>query len=400
MIPPYLKGSFLMLKLIYLLGFLSTLLNLSFAGIIKDQTYFNTIGSVASFSWAPERYQNEFRYDIFYYIPESIKEEKNVPALIFNHGGGSSTMNREGSIRAVNLYIKDLKRLADELKMIVVLPSANGLNWGGHTRGLVRDLARLVRKDLEVDVNRMGLSGHSMGGMGITRSYLWVADEFSFFLPMAAGMDVNHQTEEHLNKVFNVPYIHLQGKADHFEIFITRCEEQLRRTKELELKYNQFSMFDMIFYEGSHNYNYELFKSKVNRMMGAFPRDLFQKELWGSLHTVKSVNTENGIAYDYDSEARYFWVEARETDLSVAERIDFHAKIEGQKIFIDLKEIPKQSRVLRLYLSSKMMDLSQTIEVYLNGSLMETRIPRQVTNLISDPHDPGFVFDDFIDIKI
>ena len=389
-----------MLKFIYLLIFLSTLLNFSFAGIIKDQTYFNTIGSVASFSWAPERYQNEFRYDIFYYIPESIKEEKNVPALIFNHGGGSSTMNREGSIRAVNLYIKDLMRLADELKMIVVLPSANGLNWGGHTRGLVRDLARLVRKDLEVDVNRMGLSGHSMGGMGITRSYLWVADEFSFFLPMAAGMDVNHQTEEHLNKVFNIPYIHLQGKGDHFEIFITRCEEQLRRTKELELKYNQFSMLDMVFYEGSHNYNYELFKSKVNRMMGAFPRDLFQKELWGSLHTVKSVNTENGIAYDYDSEARYFWVEARESDLSLAERIDFHAKIEGQKIFIDLKEIPKQTRSLRVYLSSKMIDLSQPIEVYLNGSLIETRIPREMTNLISDPHDPGFVFDDFIDLKI
>jgi hypothetical protein len=400
MIHPSKWESVLMLKFIFLLVFLSTLLNLSFAGIIKDQTYFNTIGSVTSFSWAPERYQNDFRYDIFYYIPESIKEEKNVPALIFNHGGGSSTMNREGSIRAVNLYIKDLKRLADELKMIVVLPSANGLNWGGHTRGLVRDLARLVRKDLEVDVNRIGLSGHSMGGMGITRSYLWVADEFSFFLPMAAGMDVNHQTEEHLNKVFNVPYIHLQGKADHFEIFITRCEEQLRRTKELELKYNQFSMFDMVFYEGSHNYNYELFKSKVNRMMGAFPRDLFQKELWGSLHTVKSVNTENGIAYDYESEARYFWVEARETDLSVSERIDFHAKIDGQKIFIDLKEIPKQSRVLRLYLSSKMMDLSQSIEVYLNGSLIETRLPREVTNLISDPHDPGFVFEDFVDLKI
>jgi hypothetical protein len=213
-------------------------------------------------------------------------------------------------------------------------------------------------------------------------------------------MDVNHQTEEHLNKVFNIPYIHLQGKGDHFEIFITRCEEQLRRTKELELKYNQFSMLDMVFYEGSHNYNYELFKSKVNRMMGAFPRDLFQKELWGSLHTVKSVNTENGIAYDYDSEARYFWVEARETDLSTAERIDFHAKIEGQKIFIDLKEIPKQTRSLRVYLSSKMIDLFQPIEVYLNGSLIETRIPREMTNLISDPHDPGFVFDDFIDLKI
>jgi hypothetical protein len=389
-----------MLKLIFVFVFLSTLLNVSFAGIIKDQTYFNTIGSVASFSWAPSRYQNDFRYDIFYYIPESIKEESNIPAIIFNHGGGSSTMTREGSIKAVNLYIKDLQRLADELKIIVVLPSANGLNWGGHTRGLMRDLARLMRKDLDVDVNRIGLSGHSMGGMGITRSYLWVADEFSFFMPMSAGMDVNHQTEEHLNKVFNTPYIHLQGRADHFEIFITRCEEQLRRTKELEIKYNQFSMFDMIFYEGNHNYNYELFKSKVSRMMGAFPRDLYQKELWGSLHTVQSVNTENGIAYDYDSESRYFWIEARETDLSIAERIDFHAKIIDQKILIDLKELPKQSRALRVYLSSKMMDLSQPIEIYLNGSLIETRTPREFTEMMKDPHDTGFVFEDFLDIKI
>jgi hypothetical protein len=372
----------------------------AFSGIIKDSTFFDTVGSIKSFSWAPSRYQNEFRYDIFYYIPESLKDEKNVPALIFNHGGGSSTMNREGSIRAVNLYINDLKRLADELKIIVVLPSANGLNWGGHTRGLVRDLARLIRKDLDVDANRIGLSGHSMGGMGITRSYLWVADELAFFLPMAAGMDVNHQSEEHLNKVFNVPYIHLQGRRDHFEIFITRCEEQLRRTKELELKYNQFSMFDMVFYEGSHNYDYELFKSKVNRLMGTFPRDLYQKELWGSLHTVQSTNTENGIAYDYDSENRYFWIEARETDLTISERIDFHAKIDQQNVLIDLKSVPKQSKVLRVYLSSKMIDLSLPVEVYVNGLMKERRIPRDLNEKITDSHDPGFLFDDFIDITL
>jgi acetyl esterase/lipase len=371
-----------------------------FAGIIKDSTFFDTVGSVKSFSWAPSRYQNDFRYDIFYYIPESLKDEKNVPALIFNHGGGSSTMNREGSIKAVNLYINNLKRLADELKIIVVLPSANGLNWGGHTRGLVRDLARLIRKDLDVDANRIGLSGHSMGGMGITRSYLWLADELSFFLPMSAGMDVNHQSEEHLNKVFNVPYVHLQGLRDHFEVFITRCEEQLRRTKELETSYNQFSMFDMVFYEGSHNYDYELFKSKVNRLMGSFPRDLFQKELWGSLHTVQSTNTENGIAYDYDSENRYFWIEVRETDLTISERIDFHAKIDQQNVLIDLKIVPKHSKVLRVYLSSKMIDLSLPVEVYVNGLMKERRMPRELGQKITDSHDPGFIFDDFIDIAL
>ena len=217
----------------------------SSADIIKDKTHFDTLGAIDSFSWAPARYENDFRYDVFYYIPASLQNKSQVGALIFNHGGGSSTMTREGSIRAVGLYINDLKRMADELGIVVVLPSANGLNWGGHTRGLLRDLGRMMRKELDIDVNRLGVSGHSMGGMGITRNYLWGADEFAFYLPMAAGMDVNHQTEQHLNKVFNIPYVHLQGLGDHFDIFITRCEEQKKRTRDLEIKYNELSKLDI-----------------------------------------------------------------------------------------------------------------------------------------------------------
>ena len=369
----------------------------AFGGIITDSTHFDSIGTVDSFQWAPERYEGDFRYDIFYYIPQSLSDKSQVSALIFNHGGGSSTMTREGSIRTVGLYMPDLKKLADELGIIVVLPSANGLNWGGHTRGLLRDLARKMRKELDIDVNRLGVSGHSMGGMGITRSYLWGADEFAFFMPLSAGMDVNHQTEQHLNKVFNVPYVHLQGLKDHFEIFITRCEEQLRRTQDLQIKYNQLSMLDMIFYEGTHQYNYELFRHHLSKLLTNFPRNLYQKELWGSLHTVKLKNTENNIVYDYDSESRYFWVEAIQTDLSVPERIDFHAKIEGQKILIDMENIPKQSKGLKLYLHSSMLDLTQPVDVYLNGVNRVSRIPGQSLKMNLDEHDSGFVFEDTIE---
>lgn len=369
----------------------------AFGGIIKDSTHFDSIGTVDSFQWAPERYEGDFRYDIFYYIPQSLSDKSQVSALIFNHGGGSSTMTREGSIRTVGLYMPDLKKLADELGIIVVLPSANGLNWGGHTRGLLRDLARKMRKELDIDVNRLGVSGHSMGGMGITRSYLWGADEFAFFMPLSAGMDVNHQTEQHLNKVFNVPYVHLQGLKDHFGIFITRCEEQLRRTQDLQIKYNQLSMLDMIFYEGTHQYNYELFRHHLSKLLTNFPRNLYQKELWGSLHTVKLKNTENNIVYDYDSESRYFWVEAIQTDLSVPERIDFHAKIEGQKILIDMENIPKQSKGLKLYLHSSMLDLTQPVDVYLNGVNRVSRIPGQSLKMNLDEHDSGFVFEDTIE---
>jgi hypothetical protein len=367
---------------------------------IDKSVLFDTVGAVDSFQWAPARYENEFKYDIFYYIPKSLKPETKAGAIIFTHGGGGSTMDRQGSINAVNMYLPDLKRMADELGIIVVLPSANGLNWGGHTRGLMRDLGRLMRKELNIDVNRLGISGHSMGGMGITRNYLWTADEFAFYLPMAAGMDVNHQTEQHLNKVFNVPYIHLQGMNDHFNVFVTRCQEQAKRTKDLEVQYGLKSMLDVVFYNGSHNYDYTLFKTTLNKLLVNFPRDLYQKELWGSLHTVHSKNVENNITYDYDSEARYFWVEATNTDLTTAERIDFHAKIEGNVIRIDMPIMPKMSKGLKIYLHSKMVEMDQKVEVVLNGKLVATREGKVGVLRNMDVNDSGFKFEDTIDIKL
>jgi len=368
--------------------------------VIKNMSYFNTVGAVDSFSWAPARYKNDFRYDVFYYIPRTVQAKTNVPALIFTHGGGGSTMDRAGSINTVKMYMPDLKRMADELGIIVVLPSANGLNWGGHTRGLMRDLARLMRKDLKVDVNRIGVSGHSMGGMGITRNYLWTADEFAFYLPLAAGMDEKHQTEYHLNTVFNVPYIHLQGLNDHFGVFITRCQEQLKRTQALETQYGLRSMLDIVFYNGSHNYDYLLFKQHLNKLIRNFPRDLYQKELWGTIHTVKTTILDNNISYDYDSEARYFWIEATNTDLTTPERFDFHAKIDGNVISIDMPVMPKNSKGLRIYLHSKMVDLNHKVEITINGKLVATRAPKAGVLRNMDVMDAGFKFEDVVDIKL
>lgn len=382
----------------------------AFAQVNKGSEFFRSIGSIASFQWAPERYENDFRYDIFYYIPESIKDSKDVPSLIFTHGGGGSTMTREGSIAAVNLYIKDLKKIADELGIIVVLPSANGLNWGGHTRGLMRDLARLMRKELDVDPDRMGVSGHSMGGMGITRNYLWTADEFAFYLPMAAGMDVAHQSEQHLNKVFNVPYVHLQGLYDHFDIFVSRCEEQLKRTQDLEVLYGQPSKLQMIFYKGSHNYDYDLFRDTLRELIDHSPRVIYQKELWGTLHTVKGKYTENNITFELDSEPRYFWVEATDTDLSGNEKINFHAKVVGQEIAITMKELPKYSKGLRVYLHPKLVDVRKNVVITINGERTIVWKPRLLTRVLGsryierhiqvDPYDSKFEFLDYVDIKL
>lgn len=76
-----------------------------------------------------------------------------------------------------------------------------------------------------------------MGGMGITRIYSWLIDEFAYFIPQASGLEERYQNGPYLNKTFNVPYVQLQGRKDHFRTFITRCESHLKLTKELEVIY-------------------------------------------------------------------------------------------------------------------------------------------------------------------
>jgi hypothetical protein len=181
---------------------------------------------------------------------------------------------------------------------------------------------------------------------------------------------------------------------------VTRCQEQAKRTKDLEVQYGLKSMLDVVFYNGSHNYDYTLFKTTLNKLLVNFPRDLYQKELWGSLHTVHSKNVENNITYDYDSEARYFWVEATNTDLTTAERIDFQAKIEGNVIRIDMPIMPKMSKGLKIYLHSKMVEMDQKVEVVLNGKLVATREGKVGVLRNMDVNDSGFKFEDTIDIKL
>jgi hypothetical protein len=99
------------LQKVYLIATLAIAVGISLsnasAGVIKPgAAHFNTIGLKSSFQWAPDNYSDathpsNFTYDIFYYIPERLKNLENVNALIFNHGGGSSTLTRDGSIAVV-----------------------------------------------------------------------------------------------------------------------------------------------------------------------------------------------------------------------------------------------------------------------------------------------------------
>lgn len=371
----------------------------AFAGVLGPQaSHFKATGQVDTFQWAPERYQSAFRYDVLYYIPDSIKDLENVKTLIFMHGGGSSTVTREGSLKVATSYMNpDMVRIANDLQMVVVVPSASGLNWGGHTIGMIRDLNHLMRKELSVDHNNMGLAGHSMGGMGIGRSFSGLADEFSYFLPMAAGIDPLIQNEEHLNKAFNVPYVHLQGLKDHFKDFVTRCQEQEKRTLVLEEKYKTKSLLEVIYYDGSHNYDLNLVKTTIQKLQSK-PRNIYQTTLYGTLFYNDNFYTENNITFHQGSNDRYFWVEILEASGTKAERLDFRATVLNNVIKLDYQQTPANIEKLRINLSNKMFSAHKQVELIVNGKLVAKKMLQNqpFVNVI----DRAFAFEDHIDLSL
>jgi hypothetical protein len=382
---------------LFLILFLSLSVQ-AFAGVINQYaTHFKTTGSIQSFQWAPERYNSDFRYDVVYYIPDTLKDAQNVKTLMFMHGGGSSTMDRAGSLKTVMIYMSDMVRLANETQSVVVMPSANGLNWGGHTVGMIRDLNQLMRKELDVDHNNMGLGGHSMGGMGIGRSFMWLADEFSYFLPTAAGIDPRGQGEENINKMFNTPYVHLQGLKDHFQTFVEWCQALTKGVTELETKYGTKSKLEVLYYDGPHNYDFTLLKNTLVRLQ-SHPRNLYQNKLYGSLYYNDNFYTENNIKFHQGSNSRYFLVEMLEASGSTPERLDFRVEVKNNVIMLDLLSYPKQIKKIRLHLSKKMFSKEKQIELILN------QVPAGKTMLQDYPYvdriDRGYEFEDHLDVEL
>jgi hypothetical protein len=371
---------------------------------------FLTETGVLSWSkWAPAFYTTGFYYDVAYYIPQSLNLNEPQKVLVFLHGGGSSTVTREGAITAVNKYTKDMMKLADELGLVVVFPSSSGLNWGDHMRAMLKDLNREIRKNLNVDSNRIALAGHSMGGMGITRSAHWLAGEYNFIMPLAAGMDESIQTENNLWTNFNTRYYHINGEKDHFEVFLTRALNEQKAMKAIEEKYGKTSGYKLEFHPGNHQYNLPLV---IQRMTSLFeiPRDMYQTELFGSFYYVDEISQDNQDPngaprfYNRKPTSDYFWLEANWISNIKNARADFHVKINSNHLTLNLNT-NHGLKSMRAYLSYSMVDLSQPITVSINQGVQKDLFLHQLDEvalqkLIEQKGDKAFVYNAYVDIDL
>lgn len=337
----------------------------------------------------------DFRYDVLYYIPKRAKERKDLEVLVFLHGGGESTTKRSTSMGAIELYTKSMMKMARSLGVALVMPSATGLNWSDHTVSYLKEIKALIKSDMPIYDNRIGLIGHSMGAMGITRSVPFLTDDYSFFVSLAGGAESKSTTENMLKTYINTSYTHIQGEGDLINVFVPRSIKQNEKVRELEVSLNKKIDFDLIMHKGGHDFEDFAFKDLALLVLDKVENkriNFYQKEIYGALKSKEGVVIDeysNGNHYFVNRIDSSFWIKALSFEDIIA-TIFFEASIDNQTVNIDIDPGVKE---LRIYLSQKMLDVQKMVSIKVNSSHVVNKTPVCIGS-------DNLNYSCFVDIKI
>ncbi len=164
-------------------------------------------------------------------LPEQYNSNKKYPLIVFLHGGVWQTRNNIKFYENIGSTIYKL----DNDPFILLTPTKLEVDWNPKK---IRDVVKLVSENISIDVNRIYLTGISMGGRGTFIVAAENMDLFSALMPISP----HHEPYSYLelaNKVKDIPILISHGDADDissFEIASQMAEELKSLNAEIIFK--------------------------------------------------------------------------------------------------------------------------------------------------------------------
>jgi poly(3-hydroxybutyrate) depolymerase len=176
------------------------------------------------------------------YVPKKYDKEKKTPLVLALHGLGSNPKQIMG--------YRGLTDQAEKYGFIVAAPMGyNSRGWYGqpllkankedppNLRELsekdVMNVLDIVKKDFNIDPQRIYLMGHSMGGGGTMHLALKYPDIWAGLAPIAPAI---FRKASEVEKIKHIPVILVQGDKDNL-VKVERVRPWAEEMKKLEMTY-------------------------------------------------------------------------------------------------------------------------------------------------------------------
>jgi hypothetical protein len=341
------------------------------AGSSKD---YRLQGEISTYRFAsPTEYG--FERTIVYYIPKSIANPWDLTVknkgLMFLHGGGESTASDANATAVAEMYVQDFVDYAEKNQVIVIAPTTP-FGWGQSEITLFPALIAATANEVGLDTDKIVLAGHSMGGMGITRDYPYVKSFFSGVLALSAGTQDYMMTEDCLVAYLTgTPYIHQNGKDDHFETFDPQEQKLMLKLADVEKRYGRKANFKYVLRPGGHNYDLALTYSELDELFG-YTRNHFPKYAQITLgYGLIPANPANGMPQTDGGFESEYWIRAegfpRTTVPGQGVSTNMEVRVDGQTITLNTRNNTLNPESYALTLSSALLDLAKPVTVILDG---------------------------------
>ncbi len=132
-----------------------------------------------------------------YYLYTPKNPTEGMPLIMYLHGG----TNKRADVTALLTTDGFPKYLYDgyygDLRAYVVIPKlANNYTGWGEISDSLRNLIKSINENYGIDMNKVSLTGHSMGGTGTYQVQIKLPNTFACIAPMSGSIK---DTEENIN---------------------------------------------------------------------------------------------------------------------------------------------------------------------------------------------------------
>ena len=177
--------------------------NISSIEVQKDETVNKDI---------PSKYELKSLGNLQYYLYTPSNPTNNMPLIMYLHGGTNKKLDAQALLTTDGFpkYLYD--GYYGNLRSYVVIPklTTNYTGWVDVSNEL-RNLIKTMNTNYQIDLNKVSLTGHSMGGTGTYQVQIKLSSTFACIAPMSGSVK---NTEENLNALSNTKIWAFVGTND------------------------------------------------------------------------------------------------------------------------------------------------------------------------------------------